>query len=134
MSVTRQLNLLLLPKRYSVVRLASDVPIPPWATQGPFFSITRSTDEISVVVQESFVPAGEIAQHGWRMLKLHGPFAFSEVGVLASLVAPLADAKISLFAISTFDTDYLLVLSDVLEAAITTLEQSGHKIHRSSTE
>lgn len=133
MPVARQLKLQLLPNRYSVVRLGSDVPIPRWATQGPFFSITRSADELSVVVQESFVPTGEIAQHGWRMLKLHGPFAFSEVGVLASLVSPLADAKISLFAISTFDTDYLLVLSDVLDAAIATLEQSGHKILRSST-
>jgi hypothetical protein len=74
------------------------------------------------------------SQPGWRVFKVHGPFVLSEIGVLSALTAPLAKARISLFAVSTFDTDYMLVASAVLSAAITALEQAGHTIHRSKTE
>src|SRR5207248_152752 len=104
---SRHLELSLLPERFAISRLAADSAIPDWATQGPFFSITRTGDELSVVTELSRVPAGVQSQPGWRVLKVHGPFVLSEVGVLAALAKPLADAKISLFAVSTFDTDYL---------------------------
>src|SRR6266851_4632274 len=131
---TRQLELTLLPDRFAVSRLAADAPIPGWATQGAFFSITRTRDELSVVCELSRVPAGVQSQPGWRVFKVHGPFVLSEIGVLSALAAPLAAAEISLFAVSTFDTDYLLVASETLLAAIHALGQAGHTIHRSAAE
>ena len=102
--------------------------------QGPFFSVTRTGDELSVVTELSRVPVGVHSQLGWRVLKVHGPFVLSEIGVLSALATPLAEAKISLFAVSTFDTDYLLVASETLSAAIAVLERAGHTIHRSKAE
>ena len=125
----RHLELTLLPERYAISRLAKDSAVPTWATQGPFFSVTRTGDELSVVSELSLVPPGVPSQSGWRVLKVHGPFVLSEIGVLSALASPLAAAKISLFAISTFDTDYLLVASESLSAAITALERAGHTIH-----
>jgi hypothetical protein len=133
-AATRHLELSLLPGRFAISRMAADSPIPGWATQGPFFSVTRTGDELSIVTELSRVPANVKSQPGWRVLKVHGPFVLSEIGVLAALAAPLAEAKISLFAISTFDTDYLLVASETLSAAIAALERAGHTIHRSLVE
>ena len=133
-AATRHLELTLLQERFAISRFASDAPIPQWATQGPFFSVTRTGDELSVVTELSRVPVGVQSQPGWRVLKVHGPFVLSEIGVLASLAAPLAEAKISLFAVSTFDTDYLLVASETLPAAIAALERAGHTIYRSTAE
>jgi hypothetical protein len=133
-AASRQLELSLLPERFAISRLAAESPIPAWATQGPFFSVTRSGDELSVVTELSRVPVGVQSQPGWRVLKVHGPFILSEIGVLAALATPLAEAKISLFAVSTFDTDYLLVASETLAAAIAALERTGHTIHRSNKE
>ncbi len=131
---TRQLELTLLPDRFAISRLAADAPIPGWATQGAFFSVTRTRDELSVVCELSRVPAGVQSQPGWRVFKVHGPFVLSEIGVLSALAAPLAAAKISLFAVSTFDTDYLLVASETLLAAVAALERAGHTVNRSATE
>lgn len=133
-AATRRLELTLLPERFAISRLAADSPIPSWATQGPFFSVTRTGDELSVVTELALVPAGVQSQSGWRVLKVHGPFVLSEIGVLAALATPLAEAKISLFAISTFDTDYLLVASETLSAATAALERAGHTLHRSKAE
>lgn len=133
-AATRHLELTLLSERFVISRLDAISPIPPWATQGPFFSVTRTGDELSVVTELSRVPQGVESQPGWRVLKVHGPFVLTEIGVLASLTAPLAEAKISLFAVSTFDTDYLLVPFENLRAAIATLERAGHTIHRSKAE
>src|SRR5712692_6599178 len=133
-AATRHLELTLLSERFAISRLDAGSPVPPWATQGPFFSVTRTGDELSVVTELSRVPPGVHSQPGWRVLKVHGPFVLSETGVLSALATPLAEAKISLFAVSTFDTDYLLVASETVEAAIAALERAGHAIHRSNTE
>jgi hypothetical protein len=133
-AATRHLELTLLSQPFAISRLAADAPIPAWATQGSFFSVTRTGDELSVVTELSQVPPRVQSQPGWRVLKVHGPFVLSEIGVLASLAGPLAEAKISLFAVSTFDTDYLLVASETLLAAIAALERAGHTIHRSTSE
>ena len=133
-AATRQLELTLLPERFAISRLAADAAIPEWATQGPFFSITRTGDELSIVTELSRVPVGVASQAGWRVLKVHGPFVLSEIGVLAAVATPLAEARVSLFAISTFDTDYLLVASETLSAATAALERAGHTIYRSKME
>jgi uncharacterized protein len=133
-AATCYFELTLLAERFAISRLAADAPVPDWATQGPFFSVTRTGDELSIVSELSHVPVGVQSQPGWRVLKVHGPFVLSEIGVLSALAAPLAEAKISLFAVSTIDTDYLLVAAETLSAAVTALGRAGHTIHRSKAE
>jgi hypothetical protein len=124
----RRFELTLLPGTFAMVRLATGASVPPWATAGHFFSVTRTSEELSVVCLANQVPAGVKSETGWRALKVRGPFALSEIGVLAALAAPLAHAGISLLAISTFDTDYLLVSDKDLNAAITALRTAGHEV------
>ena len=124
----RTLALSIIEVPFAIVRLASDAPIPGWATSGAIFSVTRTADELSVVAAEATVPAQQEASRGWRMLKVHGPFAFSEVGVLASLAGPLAGVGVGIFVISTFDTDYLLVQQEEIAIAVEALEHAGHRI------
>ncbi|PYU64383.1 MAG: ACT domain-containing protein [Acidobacteria bacterium] len=131
MAATRHFELNLLPERFAVTRLAANSPMPTAATQGPFFCVTRTGDEISVVTELSLVPLGIQSERGWRVLKVQGPFVLSEIGVLASLATSLAEAEISLLAVSTFYTNYLLVASETLTAAFAALEQAGHTIYRS---
>lgn len=129
----RHLQLSLLPERYAIVGLSPLADLPKWAMQGPFFSVTRTSEELSIVVEESRIPEGIQSQRGWRVIQVHGPFVLSEVGVLASLAGPLAAARISLFVVSTFDTDYLLVSSENLDSAVTVLERAGHSFRRSQS-
>jgi hypothetical protein len=133
-NTSRHLELSLLPERFAISRLAPDSLLPSWAAQGAFCSLTRTSDELSIVAEASSVPVGTSSETGWRVLKVQGPFVLSEVGVLASLTAPLAAAQVSLFVISTFDTDYLLVTQEHLASAIVALDRAGHSIHRSNQE
>jgi hypothetical protein len=114
-----------LPGPYAVCRLDRGTPWPEWAT-GSFISVTATEDELSVVCESAAVPAGVTAEREWRVLKITGPFAFTTTGVLASLSAPLAQAGLSLLAIATYDTDYLLVKAESLEQALAALSAAGH--------
>jgi len=84
-------------------------------------------DELSIVCSSAQVPPEIQHDHGWACLKLHGPFPFSETGILSAFVQPLADRAIPIFAISTFDTDYVLVKKDWLEKAVEALIAAGHE-------
>src|SRR2546425_7355320 len=95
----RRLELTLLPERFAISRLPAGSPIPAWATQGPFFSVTRTGDELSVVTELSLVPVGIQSQPGWRGLKGHGPFVLSEIRVPAAFALPPAQAEISFFVV-----------------------------------
>jgi hypothetical protein len=128
MPADHRLKLIALDGLFAVCKLAQDSPIPPWATAGSFFSITRTSDELSLVCTEAVVPAGVQCERGWRCLRVAGTMPFSLVGVLASLVMPLAEAGISVFVISTFDTDYLLVKEQDFENAVAVFRQPGHTI------
>lgn len=121
------LRLALFPATVAVCRLAPDAPWPQWP-RGAFTSITRTPDELSVVCDEDAVPAEVRADRGWRVLRVEGPLAFELTGIAASLTAPLAAAKISVFLIATFDTDYLLVKEEVREQAIAVLRGAGHDV------
>jgi len=114
--------------RYAIAKFARDAEIPAWAAGSPFFSVTRTPEELSIVTGEASVPAGLDASRGWRMLKVHGPFAFDETGVVSALASPLARVGVGIFVISTFDTDYLLVQQEEIPVAVETLEHAGHKI------
>ena len=118
-------------------QLPAGAPVPSWAQEGGFFCVTRSTDELSIVCEEQVLqthaseeprlPQGVRVERGWVALRLEGPFPFSMTGVLASFLAPLAEAKIAIFAISTFDTDYVLVKREDLERAQKALAAAGHQ-------
>jgi hypothetical protein len=122
------LNLIVVEGTFAICRLGADAPIPPWAAAGSFFSITRTADELSVVCRQDAVPESDLCERGWRCLRVAGSIPFTVVGVLASLTAPLAEASISVFADSTFDTDYLLVKEADFEQALAVLQQAGHSI------
>ncbi len=124
----RGLGLSLLAGHMSVCRLGSTTKVPDWAISGGFFSVTRTDDELSVVCPEEVVPEDVRSEGGWRALKLEGPFEFSEVGVLASVAAPLAEAEVGIFAVSTFDTDYVLVKREQLQSAVAALRGRGHEV------
>ncbi|MDP8899911.1 MAG: ACT domain-containing protein [Actinomycetota bacterium] len=112
----------------SVCRLDPTTKVPDWAISGGFFSVTRMDDELSVVCPQELVPEDVRSEGGWRALKLEGPFEFSEVGVLASVAAPLAEAEVGIFAVSTFDMDYVLVQEEQLRSAVAALRGRGHEV------
>lgn len=122
------LPLTLLPDHLAVCRLAPDAPLPAWVAGPGFASVTRTDEELSIVVREDRVPGDGVAVGPWRALKVQGPLDFALTGILAALTAPLADAGISLFAIATYDTDYILVRAETLDAAITALKAAGHRV------
>jgi uncharacterized protein len=122
------LPLVLLPERLAVCRLAADAPLPGWVAGPGFVSITRTDEELSLVLAADRVPGDIMAVQGWRALKVQGPLDFTLTGILAALTAPLADAGISLFAIATYDTDYVLVKEETLAASITALRAAGHLV------
>lgn len=125
------MDLIILPDSLSVCRLAPDSPIPPWATAGSFYAIVRSPDELSVVCPDGLPPAGTQREGPWRALKVQGPLDFEETGILADLTVPLAAAGVSVFAVSSFDTDYLLIRETSLSIALRVL-RPVHTIHHSS--
>lgn len=122
------LTLTLLPQTYAVCRLSPTAPVPAWADGQGFVSISRNADELSVVCPQERVPGGVKADLEWRCFKFQGPFAFNETGILASVLEPLAQAKIGIFAVSTFDTDYLLIKSENLEPTLQALKSAGHTV------
>lgn len=121
-------RLAILPETLSVCRLAADDAIPAWLPARGFVSVTRTADELSIVCAQDAVPVGVRREPGWHALAVEGPLDFGLTGVLASLAAPLAKAGISIFAISTFDTDYVLVKAERLDDAVEALRRAGHLI------
>src|SRR5262245_26628362 len=122
------LKLLLLPDLYAVCRLDKGVPVPAWASSGTLVSITRTSEELSVVCPQTLVPDGVRCERGWQCLRVAGTMDFSMIGVVASLVTPLAETGVSVFVISTFDTDYLLVKEKDLARAMAALRAAGHTL------
>ncbi len=123
------LTLSLLPETLAICRFEPGTPLPQWLPTATFFSLTNTNDELSLVCSMEAVPDDVKADSHWRGFKLHGPFPFSLVGILNSVTIPLAEANIGIFAISTYDTDYVLVKESNLSRAIMTLREAGHTIH-----
>lgn len=129
MDITKHsLTLALLPDRLMVCRLSPEAAIPDWAKFGGISAVVRTCDELSIVCLDGAVPDGVPAEHGWCALKVVGPLQFSMVGILVSLAMPLSQAGVSIFVISTYDTDYLLVKGLDLSDALLALRQAGHTI------
>jgi hypothetical protein len=118
----------LLPQKFSVCKLIPDAAVPQWAERGAFCSVTRTAEELSILCESRFVPSEVKSEKGFRCFKLQGPFPFEMTGVLASVLAPLAKARVSIFAVSTYDTDYVMVKEKQLAKAEKALRAAGHSI------
>jgi hypothetical protein len=127
----KMLELSLMEARYVVCRFGSRATIPAWADGEGLVSITRTQDELSIICPESRLPreVNGKAELGWRCLRLHGPFDFAAVGILASVAQPIAEEGVGIFALSTFDTDYVLVKEHELGHAVAALRRAGHTVH-----
>ncbi|MFC4426816.1 ACT domain-containing protein [Deinococcus navajonensis] len=124
--MSARLTLSVLPERYAVVQLSPGAPPP--VPVGALWSLTRTPDELSLVCEEAQVPPGVKVAGGWVAFKLHGPFEFTLTGILASVLDPLRDAGVGIFALSTFDTDYVLVQADTQSRATAVLRAAAHTV------
>ncbi|MEJ2099592.1 MAG: ACT domain-containing protein [Desulfobacterales bacterium] len=124
----RKISLKILPDRMAVSRFEPSAPLPDWIDKPGFYSITRTAEELSVVCSEERVPAEVESETGWRCFQLSGPFDFSEIGIISSLTQPLTESGVSVFVISTFDTDYLMVKEEHFTKTIDVLTAQGHQV------
>jgi hypothetical protein len=115
---------------FAVCRLAAGSALPEWFRPGPFATVSWTDDELSILCHDSQVPETVQCERGWRCLMLQGPFAFDQTGILLQVLQPLAEAKIGIFALSTFDTDYVLVKEHAFEATLQALVASGLTVER----
>ncbi|UCG13361.1 MAG: ACT domain-containing protein [Deltaproteobacteria bacterium] len=122
------LTLSVLPGTFAICRIQPQAEIPRWALIGDFASITRTGDALSVVCRQEDVPGNIRCEKGWGCLKVEGPLEFSLTGILASLATPLARAGISIFAVSTYDTDYVLVRQEHIAKVAEVLSSEGHRV------
>lgn len=114
----KPLTLSLLEETLAVCRLAPDADLPEWAWKaGALVSLTRTADELSIVCPQAHLPAGVRAERGFRAFKIMGPLDFALTGVLSGLLLPLAAVDVSVFTLSTYDTDYLMVREAQLDRA-----------------
>ena len=113
----------------AVCRLDPAAAVPDWIDPSGFYSITRTEEELTIVCAETFVGRGTKSETGWRCLKVEGPLDFSEIGIIFSLTRPLAVNGVSVFVISTFETDYFMVKETNLAKTIDILTAEGHKFN-----
>jgi hypothetical protein len=133
-SLHRQ-SLTVLAAPLALCRLASAESIPSWTELArTFLSISRTPTELSIVADEAAVPASMLAARDYRALRVDGPLSLELIGIVASIAAPLAAAKVPIFPIATYDTDYVLVHQSALSRAIAALEAAGHRVTLESTE
>ena len=130
--VDARLTLSILDGLFSICRLdyTAEMEFPGWALTGEFFSITRRHGELSIVCPQGNVPDGVREEPGWKCMELEGPLDFELTGIMSALTKPLADAGVSIFALSTYNTDFIMVKEDDLERAIEALTQQGHLVNQ----
>lgn len=127
-TVDEKLTLKLLKDRYSVFRLNKNEEIPKWIFDEEFFSITRTNDELSIVCLQDKIKEDNKCEKDWRILKIEGPLDFSLIGILSRISTLMANNGISIFAISTYDTDYILIKEESINRAIEVLENNNYNI------
>ncbi|MBK1813812.1 ACT domain-containing protein [Clostridium sp. YIM B02505] len=126
--VEKILTMRLLKDKYGVCRLHKNELIPIWAQEGEFFSITKTTDELSIVCYEDNIPHNIKCEKDWKILKIEGPLDFSLIGILSSISSILASKGISIFAVSTYDTDYILIKNKDIDKAVKSLIEERYEI------
>lgn len=123
------LTFTLLKEIVGVCRLEPNSKIPDWINNECFFSITKTYNELSIVCDENKIPLEVKCEREWRILKVEGQLDFSLIGILSKISTILANAGISIFAISTFDTDYILVKEKDLDKAVEALSKQSYVIN-----
>lgn len=118
----------LLKEKFGVCRLDKNSLIPEWSQNGNFLSVTRTSDELSIVCDEDSIPNDVKCEKDWRILKVEGPLDFSLIGILSKISTILVQKGISIFAISTYDTDYILVKDRDIKDAINSLTKEHYEI------
>lgn len=125
----RHLHLTIMPGEFAVCRMSPElVTIPTWAFAGHWYTFSRTDEELSIACPAALVPDNVRAERDWALLRLNGPIPFEMTGILAAILAPLAARGVSIFAISTYDTDYVLVKSADLARAVDALREAGYRI------
>lgn len=113
---------------FTICNLDAAAAIPDWAAAGVFSSITRTSNELSIICEEANIPPDTRAERGYSCLRLEGTFDFQAVGILESFLAPLAQSGVPIFAISTYKTDWILIQEKHWETALSVLIEAGHEI------
>jgi uncharacterized protein len=131
--MNHQLTITVHPELFAICRLEPNAEVPQWAGGETFLTISKTKSELSIVCEEARVPAAIHAERKRRLMQIAGTLAFSLTGILAAVAVPLAEAQISIFGVSTYDTDYVLVAEADLERAISVLESAGHVVRLSVT-
>ena len=126
--MAQPLTLDLLKGEWSLARLPAAEPVPDWAWSEVFSSVSRTSDELSIIAPSPQVPSSVKSEGGFRVLAVRGPLAFDAKGILADLAGAIAAADVSLLALSTFDTDILLVRQQDQAAVATALSSRGHNV------
>jgi hypothetical protein len=126
--MTKSFVISVLKDNYKVCRLNAFEGVPEWALETPLSSVTRTAEELSIVCPDQVAPKELESEHEWKCLKIHGPLGFDEVGIISSLTKVLADVDISVFVLSTFETDYIMVKRLNIEKAAKALKDNGHEI------
>jgi hypothetical protein len=118
--------------RLAVCRTDKDKPLPTWAkaAAGEFISVTRTREELSIILSDQRPPAKAKCERDWRLLMVKGPLDFTQVGIIAGLSGTLAEAGISIFALSTYDTDYIMVKQADLDRALSALREAGYPVNQ----
>jgi len=124
-----KLVLSVLEETFSIHRLAPDASLPEAVSECDFYSLSKTTDELSLVCPEHLAVKSEKSNPDWKCLKVAGPLDFELTGILAGITEVLAKEKLSVFAISTFDTDYILIKKQGLTAAISALQRAGYQFN-----
>lgn len=125
-----QLTFIVLPGKYALCRLEANDPVPTWALASSFYSISKTTDELSVVCETSCVPVGIKFDKGWRLLKIAAVLDLSLTGITARFSTALANANVNLCVIATYDTDYIMVKEEKLPVAIQALQHAGFMVNQ----
>ena len=127
-STLKELVLSTLDGFFAICKFNPQTKIPNWALKGEFYSITRTSEELSILCPQKIIPSEITSVGRWRGLKIEGPFKFTEIGILNSITTPLASVNISLLSISTFDTDYVFIQDDQFKDALLILAANGHEV------
>ncbi|MBU3169930.1 ACT domain-containing protein [Clostridium estertheticum] len=122
------LTMKLLNEKFSVCRLNKNEQIPEWVKNSSFYSISKTSDELSIVCSQDIIPSNIKCEKDWRILKVEGPLDFSLIGIISSISTILALKRISIFAVSTYDTDYILVKNKDIDNAILALSNERYEI------
>ncbi len=122
------MQLEILNNKLKVVKLNTNETVPEIVFKQEFYSITKTDEELSIVIDEDINVQSDIVEYNWRAIKIVGTLDFALIGILSRISTILAQAEISIFAISTYNTDYILVKANQLENAIEVLKQNNYEI------